>query len=227
MKTIYLGIFLMACTVSLAAQNLWLGAEEGQKFYDELIIRKALQGDDASYEGSPYMDEEFAEATIVSSENTVFKKVPLRYNVYYDRFEVQLDEGVFNLKPGGVVSKVNLQGHNFIYITYDYQSTEGEGYLELITEGRYTLYKQHKIIFKKAEPAQPYQEAKPAMFQERDPLFYVKYGDNQPLFIKNKRDLEEIAVDNEKALKDFIKDNRIKVRDEEDMVKVVEFLNEL
>ena len=64
------------------------------------------------------------------------------------------------------------------------------------------------------------------MFQERDPLFYVKYGDNQPLFIKNKRDLEEIAVDNEKALKDFIKDNRIKVRDEEDMVKVVEFLNE-
>ncbi|MBN1387773.1 MAG: hypothetical protein JW965_04955 [Bacteroidales bacterium] len=224
MKRTYISLLLIVCALSLSAQNLWLGAE-GQKFYDELILRKAARGEVESYEGSPYMDEEFTEATIVSSENQVFNKVPLRYNVYYDLFEVQLDEGVFNLKRGGVVAKVSLQGHDFVYTTYDYQSTEGEGYLELIIEGRYKLYKQHQIVFKEAEPAQPYQEAKPAMFQERDPLFYIAFNDNRPVFIKNKSNLMEIAGDNEKALKDFIKDNRIKIRDEEDIVKVVEYLN--
>jgi len=216
----------MICTLSLSAQNLWLGAE-GQKFYDELIIRKALEGESANYEGSPYLTEEFTEATIVSSENQVFKNVPLRYNVYNDLFEVQLDEGIFNLKPGGTVSKVNIQGHNFIYATYDYQSVEGEGYLQLVIEGQYTLFKQHRIIFKEAEPAQPYQEAKPAMFQVRDPLFYVAYGDNQPVFIRNKKSLQDMAGARERALNNFIKDNRLKIRNEDDMVKVVEFLNEL
>jgi hypothetical protein len=200
MKTIYLGIFLMACTVSLTAQNLWLGAE-GQRFYDELVMRKAVKGEVESYEGSPYMDEEFTEATIVSSKDQVFNKVPLRYNIYYDLFEVQMDEGIFNLNRGGVVTKVDLQGHTFIYTAYDYQSIEGEGYLELIIEGKYTLYKQYQIVFREAEPAQPYQEAKPAMFQERDPLFYIACNDNRPVFIKNKRSLEEIAGDNEKDLR--------------------------
>jgi len=226
MKTIYLSLFLMACTISLTAQNLLLGAE-GQKFYDEFLIRNAAKGEVERYEGSPYMDEEFSEATVISSENQVFEKVPVRYNVYYDLFEVQMEEVVYNLKRGGIVSKVTLSGHNFLYMTYNYQSGEGEGYLELITEGMYTLYKQYQVVFKKAEPAQPYQDAKPAMFQERDPLFYIAYGDNQPVFIKNKRNLMDIAGDNEKALKDFINDNGLKVRNEEDMVKAVEFLNSL
>ncbi len=226
MKTIYLSLFLMACTISLTAQNLLLGAE-GQKFYDEFLIRNAAKGEVERYEGSPYMDEEFSEATVISSENQVFEKVPVRYNVYYDLFEVQMEEVVYNLKRGGIVSKVTLSGHNFLYMTYNYQSGEGEGYLELITEGMYTLYKQYQVVFKEAEPAQPYQDAKPAMFQERDPLFYIAYDDNQPVFIKNKRNLMDIAGDNEKALKDFINDNGLKVRNEEDMVKAVEFLNSL
>ncbi|MEA1888118.1 MAG: hypothetical protein U9N72_13010 [Bacteroidota bacterium] len=226
MKTIYLSIFLLFCTITLSAQNLWLGAE-GQKFYDELIIRKAARGEIESYEGSPYMNEEFQEATITSSEDLVFENVPIRYNVYYDLFEVELEEGIYNLRRGGIVSKVNLEDHRFIYSTYDYLSSEGEGYLELVMEGEYTLYKKHQVVFKEAEPAQPYQEAKPARFEGRDPLFYIAHGDNQSVFIRNRRSFLDIAGEKGKALKDFIKDERLRIKNEEDMLKAVEYLNSL
>lgn len=226
MKTIYISLFFITCTMTMAAQNLWLGAE-GQKFYDELIMRKAARGEIESYEGSPYMNEEFKKATVISSEDMVFEKVPIRYNVYYDLFEVQLEEGIYNLRRGGIVSQVNLEDHRFIYSTYDYLSSEGEGYLELVMEGEYTLYKQHQVVFKEAEPAQPYQEAKPAKFEERDPLFYIAHGDKQPVFIRNRRSLLDIAGKKGKTLKDFIKDERLKIRNEEDMVRAVEYLNSL
>ncbi len=212
--------------MTLAAQNLWLGAE-GQKFYDELILRKSARGEIESYEGSPYMTEEFKEATVISSEDMVFEKVPIRYNVYYDLFEVQLEEGIYTLRRGGIVSKVNLEDHRFIYSTYDYLSREGEGYLDLVMEGEYTLYNKHQVVFKGAEPAQPYQEAKPAKFEGRNPLFYIAHGDNQPVFIRNRRGLIDIAGEKGKALRDFIKDERLKISNEEDMVKAVKYLNSL
>jgi len=226
MKRLYIGIVISFIVITATAQNLWLGAE-GQRFYDELLNRKAVKGEIESYEGSPYMDEEFIEATIKSSDNQAYEKVPLRYNIYYDLFEVQIEDAVYNLKRGGIVAEVSFPGHSFIYSRYEYLSTEGEGYLELVEKGTYTLYKKYQVVFKEAEPAQPYQEKKPAMFEKRDPLFYVAYGDNKPVYIRNKKGLLDIAGDNEKALNNFIKDNRIKIRDEADMVRVVEFLNNM
>lgn len=226
MKKLYALAFLLSLVITSTAQNLWLGAE-GQRYYDELLTRKALKGETGSYEGSPYMDEEFTEASIKSSDNQVFEKVPLRYNVYYDLFEVQMEDAVYNLKRGGIVTEVKLPGHYFIYTEYDYLSTEGEGYLELVSMGDYSLYKKYQVVFKEAEPAQPYMDAKPAMFQHRDPLFFIARGDQQPVFIKNKRDLFELAGDKEKVLKDYIKDRRLQLRNEEDIIKAVEFLNNM
>ena len=180
-----------------------------------------------NYEGSPYMDDEFTEASITSSENQVFEKVPLRYNVYNDLFEVQMEDAVYNLRRGGIVSNVKLPGHSFIYSKYEYLSTEGEGYLELLARGTYTLYKKHQVVFKEAEPAQPYMDPKPAMFQHRDPLFFIAHKENKPVFIKNKRSLLKIAGENEKSLKNFLNDSSLKIRDEEDIIKAVEFLNNL
>lgn len=226
MKKLYTMAVLLSLLITSTAQNLWLGAE-GQRFYDELLTRKALKGETGSWEGSPYMNEEFTDASIKSSDNKVFEKVPLRYNVYYDLFEVQMEDAVYNLKRGGIVSEVKLPGHSFIYTKYDYLSTEGEGYLEILSMGAYTLLKKYQVVFKEAEPAQPYMDAKPAMFQHRDPLFFIAHGDNQPVFIKNKRSLFEIAGDKEKAINDYIKDKRLQIKNEEDIIKAVEFLNNM
>ncbi|MBS0011908.1 MAG: hypothetical protein KFF49_10890 [Bacteroidales bacterium] len=226
MNRIYISIIISLIALSASSQQLWLGAE-GQKFYDEFINRQAVKGEMESYEGSPYMNEEFTESSITSSENDVFEKVPLRYNIYNDVFEVEMEDAVYKLRRGGMVAEVSLPGHSFIYSKYDYLSSEGEGYLELLVRGNYTLYKKYRVIFKKAEPAQPYMDAKPAMFQERDPLFFIAQGDDQPVFIRNNRSLEDIAGKKGKALKDFIRDKRLKIRNEEDIVRVVQFLNNM
>lgn len=224
MKTLYLSIVISILSFGATAQNLWLGAE-GQRFYDELLNRKMVKGEEATYEGSPYMNDEFKEATLVSSEGQVFIKVPLRYNVYYDLFEVEMEDAVYNLNRGSVVAEVEIEGHKFIFSEYEYQSSRGEGYLEVLIEGPWSLYKQHQLVFREAEPAQPYQEAEPASFEERDPLFYVSHADGLPVFIRNRRGLLELAGDKEKELNNFLKDNKIRLRDEAEMIKAVEFLN--
>jgi hypothetical protein len=136
-----------------------------------------------------------------------------------------MEDAVYNLNRGSVVAKVEIDGHRFIYSKYEYQSSEGEGYLEVIIEGPWSLYKQHQVVFREAVPAQPYQEAEPASFEKRDPLIYVSDGDELPVFIRNRKGLLELAGDKEKELNNFLKDNKIKLRDEAEMKKAVEFLN--
>ena len=226
MKKIYISLIIILVAFTASAQNLWLGAE-GQKFYDELLIRKALKGEVEDYEGSPYMDEEFTEAIVISSDSNIYKGVPLRYNVYNDLFEVKLEDGAYALKRGVIVCEVIMGDHSFIYTLYDYQSVEKEGYLEIIAEGEYSLLKQYQVVFKQAEPVKPYQDARPAIFQTRDPLLYISHGDSKPVFVRNKKYLLDIAGDKGKALNDFMKDNKLKMRSQEDMIKAVEFLNSL
>lgn len=226
MKKLYVSAIIAFLALSLPAQNLWLG-EEGQRFYDELLIRKAVKGEAGNYEGSPYLDEEFTDAKIRSSEDHVFEKVSLRYNAYYDLFEVKMEDDVYNLRRGGMVSEVNMTGHLFKYFEYDYLSTKAEGYLELLHEGKYSLYKKHQVIFTEAEPSKPYQEAKPAMFQERDPLFFIASGEKPPVFIKNRKGLLSLAGDKEEELNDYLRNNRNRLRNEADFLNAVKFLNEL
>ena len=57
MKKFYIVAVIIFITLPLSGQNLWLGAE-GQKFYEELLVRKAVTGEEAIYEGSPYLSEE-------------------------------------------------------------------------------------------------------------------------------------------------------------------------
>jgi len=225
MKKISLSIVFALMALGATAQNLWLGAE-GQRFYDELLNRKMVKGETATYEGSPYMNEEFTGATIVSSEDQVFTEVPLRYNVYYDLFEVEMEDAVYNLNRGGVVAKVEIDGHIFIYTEYDYQSSRDEGYLEVLIDGPWSLYMQHKVVFREAVPAKPYQEEEPASFEERDPLFYVSHGDEPPVFIRNRKALLELAGNKEKELNSFLKDNKLRLRNEDEMRQAVKFLNE-
>ncbi len=226
MNKLYLCVIIVFLCSALSAQNIWLGSEN-QKYYEEFLVRKAMEHETESYEGSPYLYDEFTEAQVVLSEKHIFNEVTLRYDVYHDLFEIKMKDAVYNLRRGAMISDIIMGDHKFRYMEYEYMSTSLQGYLDVIEEGEFSLYKQYRIVFREAEPARPYVESKPAMFQKRDPLFYIASGDNRPVFVNNRRNLLNVAGEYEEELKEFIRGNELKLRDGDGMLKAVKFLNGL
>lgn len=225
MKYLLLTAFAFCLLAPLNAQNLWLG-KEGQKFYDELVIRKALKGEKPDYDGSPYMKDEFSESIVIFKSGEVFEEVPLRYNIFNDQFEAEMEKGVYALKRGSVVTEVIIDDRHFEYSPYIYMSKEKAGYLELLHKGDYSLYRQLQVEFKEAQPAQPYIEERPAMFNRKNPLYYIAKGDETPVFIKNRRDAISYGKQNGMELKKYIKKNKLRMRDLDDFMQVVKYMNQ-
>lgn len=200
---------------------------EGQQLYDEFMLRKQVDGEIASYEGSPYLDASFNKAIITSSDGSVHKDMMLRYDIYHGVFEMKVKEGIYTMNSGKLASTIQLGEHIFKYTSYKFLSQEREGYLELILSDKYSLYKRHKSMFTKAKPEGAYQDAKPANYKTQNPDFFMAIDDALPLFLSKDKILFSAVEKHKKKLEEYIKENKLKLRREEDLLKAIEFLNTL
>lgn len=224
MKKLLLTAFLFCLLITIQAQPIWFG-KEGQRFYDELLTRIKMN-ENFDYEGSPYMNDEFSKSTIILKSGEVLEKVPLRYNVFNDQFEVEIENVAYGLNRGDMINKVIIDNRHFVYSPYILQSKEKEGYLELLHKGDYSLYRQIKVRFEEEQPAQPFIEKRPAMFSKKRPLYYIASGDELPVYIRSKRGAINYGEENGLDLKKYIKKKRLKMNDTEDFMELVKYMNQ-
>ena len=108
----FLGLFFLI-TVSSAcfAQN------GGMEIQDHLLIRESRRftrdAQEAKYEGSPYMNDEFRQA-FVQSGDLKFQAVPMRYNVVEDVMEFQKGAFIHLLDPDPKIAKIEMGEATFV-----------------------------------------------------------------------------------------------------------------
>ncbi|MCX8532193.1 hypothetical protein [Chryseobacterium luquanense] len=195
---------------------------EGTTFSGRINSQKS--GRSLTYDevvGSPYENVNFSLAKI--AEN--YEKVPVRYNGYADQIEFQSDGKVMVLPKDSKFSRIEILSpkQTLVYLE---TADELSGYFYGIIDDKIGLYKKAKIKFIDAIPASnTYTSDKPALFKKLDPVFYIKV-DNR--FIKNPKNQKEIIAqfsDKKDELNIFFKENKIKFDNENDLKKLIVFLN--
>lgn len=171
--------------------------------------------------GTPYLNINFLPATIGNSQ----ENVPIRYDAYLDKIEVLLDEKVYEIPKGDQFSLFNFKSIRtaIIYLKED------NGYFFRLVDGKNQLLKKEKIkletVNSSIEPNSMIKEGY-SKFEKIKPIYFIKTEDNLIKLTKKTDELiDALSSDKKDAVKDFIKTNKIKLTEEADLIKLVNFLN--
>jgi len=192
---------------------------------------KKLTYDDSSIEGSPYMDDAFVQGQLYYGEEAL-GNIYYRYNAYNEEIEIKQKnieaEPIRGLSKDKKI-KLIIQGKPTSFKTFvDKSGNTKNGYLTLLVYGDYNLYKHIKVTFKEAKKAEnSFVQGSPAKFTQFTEYFLEDSNGNRidEIEMSNKKIIQLIGSEKGDELKTFLKENKIKVKDVNDLYRVMGFLN--
>lgn len=173
--------------------------------------------------GSPYIDETFRKVTADGIDLTL----QVRYNVYTDKMEFQKDKEIYDLiVPQNIILNFPETKQSIQKLQYNLNGNITDGYLYVLYRGKkLSLYKKEKILLKYDEGANnSYVDHSKVRFNNKKPE-YIIFSDNQyQILPKSKK--EFITLFGEKTA-DFFKRSKNKLSNDEDYIKIAEFLDSI
>jgi len=228
MKT-KLFIFILLFIFSASTQCIAQHTNDTRGDHHDANIRLSRIGYKKStdYTGNPYLNKEFQPGYIIRIDSCIYKDQKLRYNIYKDQIEFKSKETI-QIVPGKDCTKsVRIGKKTFTYTNYIINGKNYFGILEQLTKGNCSLYYQHRVNFEEAVNYSGYKEAKPANFMNIKGKFFIQIDHNPIINIKNKKHLAMQFINHEKEIQKFIKTKKINLKMKEDLIKLVQYYNEL
>ena len=223
MKSYIIPICLFFITSSYSAQQLSIGElSRNAKFIksiDELNNGKTkIKYTDIK--GSPFYKKEFSQARAEESQ-VIFGA---RYNSFLDTIEIQSGLDIYE-----VDKEKPLKNIYFIYTNENLISVPNSGYFFEVVKGKYKLLRKEKTEFFPETPSNnPIIPSTPARFDALKPTYYIltESGDLVKIGKEESIIVNSLDADKREGVKSFIKSNKIKLHKEEDLKKLVTFLNQ-
>jgi len=177
--------------------------------------------------GSPYLEELFFPGEIVVNDSLVIKDVPLRYNIYNDRFEFTNEDG--QVLEIGIMDNdftYTIQNKVFSTLNYSDRGEEKRGILELLVDGNVRLYKQYIVHFKEATKSAGYQDAQPNRFVRQSDEYLLSISDGMPQTIRKSKlllgDLTKVKPD----IEVYAKEQKLKLKSEDGLLRLFKYCNQ-
>jgi len=155
----------------------------------------------------------------------------VKYNVKDERVEVMTRDGikVFNCSTIKTLAWVDSLTHENIFFVnaIEYKSENKiDALLELLVEGKATLLKRTNLIFVKPDYVPALDVGSRDEKLRKEEVYFVSI-DQRLYKISNKESLVTIFKEKENSIDSFIKANKLKIKREEDLVKIITFANTL
>ncbi len=181
-------------------------------------------------EGSPYMSNTFLPTTLFygqEKEGSLF----YRYNAYNEEVEIKNDPSEESVKALSKDKKLKIMvaGKPMSFKTYiDKTGRTKNGYLTLLRDGKFKLYKRLNTTFKEGTKSpNSFVKSVPPRFKQSAEYYVEIEGGKSIDFVelKNRKLLGLLETEQQNNLKAYLKDQKIKVNNEKDLTKVIDFLN--
>jgi hypothetical protein len=227
MKSILLSLAFSIGCISLTGQE-WINV------YDEIRF-KLLVGNEstATYtynnmEGTAFLNDQFVNGSLVTTDSIMFKNVPLRYNIFKDEMEFKFGDD----DPPRIIGNPRsflffyLEDKTFAYLTFIENNKPGQGYFEVLNQGACQLLVRRQTVYTEPEKARGYAESRPARFEPRRNAYYLKFGKQLPGEVNlNRRDILRVFGDKQEDIAGYAKENKLSFRNLEDLIKMTSYYN--
>lgn len=118
---------------------------------DNSIVRSIKH---TEIKGTPYLFDDWKAGDLVDSVGNVIQDLSIKYNVYYDRIEVLLDDNLYMLKPSAYHKFIirykdeQYKSHQMVFSNrYAGLGLNSNTYFEELYKGKFILLKHHNKLF--------------------------------------------------------------------------------
>lgn len=186
----------------------------------------AQSATDTPVKGTPYLDETYVEGTILFANNK--RNAPIRYNAHKDLIEFTVGGQARVLDPNATIKRVNFGQSTFVVEKYNDDGITKYGYFTLLDSGKAALYSKKSVKFS------PFGKGKaldggdqPAEYKRLPDEFYVKVEGGELTKVKNIKTLVAAFPDKQDELSAFAKKEKISPRQEDELLKLIQYYNTL
>ncbi|KPM32485.1 Hypothetical protein I595_903 [Croceitalea dokdonensis DOKDO 023] len=184
-------------------------------------------------QGSPYTSNTFLPGNVYYKEENT-GSVFYRYNAYNEEIEIKTqnleDAPIRGLSRDKNIAVIGVDGRQVRFSTFiDKRNRTQNGYLTLVQDGKFKLYERNNIKYTEGQPApNPFIKAVPPKFSQFKEYYLEIEGNNRvdEVELKNKKLLKLLPADMKVSTQQYLKENKIKIKDIEDLMAVVTYLNQ-
>jgi hypothetical protein len=183
--------------------------------------------------GTPYLKNVWQNAQIISIEGKVYNNVPLKYDVYSNLLAIKNSKGDSISTETTNIKEFTWIGTGMTFVkeplldnTTDLKNF-GRLYQQIFKGNKTTLLKNYRKELLKADYQGGYNANRryDELIDETD--YYLK-KDTQIEKIKlNEKNIVKFLADKEKEVKDFIKKQKLNLKNETDVVKLLQYYESL
>ncbi|WP_289044767.1 hypothetical protein [uncultured Olleya sp.] len=222
---------LVASLVSFESIGQTIVHFPDRTFTRENGLNKANDYEDPNIIGSKYIFSVYQPAKLSTHENVLFN---VRYNAYNDDIEIQGKEEntsyALNKYSGTIIVSL-LSGQNYINTKYvDSKNNSKTGFFQILNTNSnfYLLKKQTIILTDKIEAKTTYHKSKPAKYTQSKDQYFIKKDNNTATEIPtNNKKFAGLFPDQKKEVLSFIKEEKIKLKKEDDLKKIFNFIKKM
>ncbi|AXT61171.1 hypothetical protein D1816_12710 [Aquimarina sp. AD10] len=216
MRKTLLILFLITTTISFAQlpKNLLIPSKENYT-YDE-------------YDGSIYMKSRFKESSVIDEKSSSYD-AKLKYNILDDAIMHSSNSGIYELAKTPTIH-ARIDGDYFYYCNFKNQrGLNRDGYYILIElTDQYRIYKRLTLDITDPEEKGPVSSGITAPGNVKTiTTYYIEESGIIMELPMNKKGLLATFSDKQNELKEYIKKGKIRVRKEDDLIRLVARYNAL
>lgn len=199
-----------------------INSQKNKRKEKELDIQGSAYTSDVFMPGRLYYKDDF--------ESDVY----YRYNAYMEEIEIKNentpDAPVSGLRRDKNINLRGLDGKVFSFKTFiDNSGLTQNGYLTLLSDGDYKFYKRVDVKYTEGQKAQnSFVKAIPPRFSQFTEYYLEIPGRDRidELVISNRKLLKLLPSDQQKTVKSYLKENKIKLKEEADVIRVLNWLEQ-
>jgi hypothetical protein len=179
-------------------------------------------------EGSEYLEENFVNGEILTSQSDHFTDIPMRYNAFKDEIEVKLhDSIIYGLTDPSRIQQILLRNKVLIHKDFYSESGKNSGYLFVLYQGNSSLCCRNTKIFKERIPSNGITPETPARIIDRPKEYYIQIKNELPRIFSSKKDLLQLLGSHSTEVENFLKKEKVKLNRDEDLIKVLTYYDSL
>ncbi len=179
------------------------------------------------YAGSVYVSKDYEQATVIDQNSKTYD-ARLKYNIYTDALEHQKAGKLHEvIKSPTTYARINDEYYYFC----EFRNERGHkrfGYYILIEmNDAYRVYKKYSLKITDPKELDPMTGNSVTGKIKRIATYYLEEGNEIKELPLNKKDILTAFSDKEEELKDYIKKEKIRLKKEEDLIRLVAKYNAL
>lgn len=174
--------------------------------------------------GSAFLNPHFIEGVISFKDGSRVEGNPMRYNLYTQQMQFIQDNDTLAIGNPGEIEYIRIADKVFVYTDYLHNGEHQSGYFELLEDGDCRLLKRWVALYH--EVGKENSSGTDSFY--RDCNCYLQFFMNPASPVqKKRRDFAMSFASNGGDVMDYMKDVNLKPKNETDLIRIVEYYNNL